>query len=145
MTESTSTLEILRFVFWLNLLLPDLPWLLRFFYAPHTPGLLPVLAGGSFNSQLKLACKSRVRVTVQVKWLPVTQTRSHSGQRSCCWPVAPGPGTDFSVWLCSCSTWHAASKQCCAAEKGILEIQDEVLTADVMAGARGGVGPAPDV
>ena len=41
----------------------------------------------------------------------------------------------------------AASKPCRAAKLGIREIQVDVLTSDVMAGARagGGAGPAPDV
>ena len=39
----------------------------------------------------------------------------------------------------------AASKQCCAAKMGLREIQVDVRTSDVMAGAGGGAGPAPDV
>ena len=39
----------------------------------------------------------------------------------------------------------AASKQCCAAKMGFREIRVEVRTSDVMAGAGGGAGPAPDV
>ncbi len=39
----------------------------------------------------------------------------------------------------------AASKQCFASKLGFLEIQVDVLTSDVMDGAGGAVGPAPDV
>ena len=39
----------------------------------------------------------------------------------------------------------SASKLCRAAKMGIQEIQVDVLTSDVMAGAGGGAGPAPDV
>ncbi len=39
----------------------------------------------------------------------------------------------------------AASKPCCAAKMGILQIQVDVRTADVMAGAGGAAGLAPDV
>jgi hypothetical protein len=39
----------------------------------------------------------------------------------------------------------AASKPCRAAKMGIRQIQVEVQTADVMAGAGGAAGPAPDV
>ena len=39
----------------------------------------------------------------------------------------------------------AASKPCRAAKLGIREIQVDVRTSDVMAGAGGGAGPAPDV
>ncbi len=38
----------------------------------------------------------------------------------------------------------AASKPCSAAAKGVLEIQVDVLTSDVMAGAWGAAGSAPD-
>ncbi len=39
----------------------------------------------------------------------------------------------------------AASKPCRAAKMGIRQIQVDVLTADVMAGAGGAAGPVPDV
>jgi hypothetical protein len=39
----------------------------------------------------------------------------------------------------------AASKPCRAANLGIRELQVDVRTSDVMAGAGGGAGPAPDV
>ncbi len=39
----------------------------------------------------------------------------------------------------------AASKQCFTAKLGFWEIQVDVLTSDVMAGAGGAVGPAQDV
>ena len=39
----------------------------------------------------------------------------------------------------------AASKPCRSAKLGIREIQVDVRTSDVMAGAGGGAGPAPDV
>jgi hypothetical protein len=39
----------------------------------------------------------------------------------------------------------AASKPCCAAKMGIWQIQVDVRTSDVMAGAGGAAGPAPDV
>ncbi len=39
----------------------------------------------------------------------------------------------------------SASKPCCAAKMGLPQIQVDVLTSDVLAGAGGAAGPAPDV
>ena len=79
-------------------------------------------------------------------------------------PAAPGLGCRATRFVCAKCTKTgqlssrglflsqaavrrhiAASKPCRAAKLGIKEIQVEVLTSDVMAGAGGGAGPAPDV
>jgi hypothetical protein len=79
-------------------------------------------------------------------------------------PAAPGLGCPATRFVCAKCTETvqlssrclflsraavlrhiAASKPCRAAKLGIREIQVDVRTSDVMAGAGGGAGPAPDV
>ena len=79
-------------------------------------------------------------------------------------PAAPGLGCQATRFVCAkctetsqLSSWGlflsraavrrhiTASKPCRAAKLGIREIQVDVRTSDVMAGAGGGAGPAPDV
>jgi hypothetical protein len=76
-------------------------------------------------------------------------------------PAAPGLGCRATRAKCTetgqLSSWGlflsraavlrhiAASKPCRAAKLGIRKIQVDVRTSDVMAGAGGGAGPAPDV
>ena len=50
-----------------------------------------------------------------------------------------------TYWYIPVCTHVAASKPCSAAKLGFREIQVDVRTSDVMAGAGGGAGPAPDV
>ncbi len=71
-----------------------------------------------------------------------------------------GQGTRFVCAKCTETGWKiwglflsraavrrhmAASKPCFTAKLGFREIQVDVLTSDVMAGAGGAAGPAPDV
>ena len=79
-------------------------------------------------------------------------------------PAAPGLGCPATRFVCAKCTETgqlssrclflsraavlrhiAASKPCRAAKLGFREIQVDVWTSDVMAGAGGGAGPAPDV
>ncbi len=79
-------------------------------------------------------------------------------------PAAPGLGCPATRFVCAKCTETvqlssrclflsraavlrhiAASKPCRAAKLGFREIQVDVRTSDVMAGAGGGAGPAPDV
>ncbi len=111
----------------------------------------PVLAGGStVNSSLQNKSWSRIpvnlgRATPRPAW-PLT--RSHSGQRSSGWGDSQSESQPGLHWQgVFRNLLVLSSSVSCRANMGITEIQVDVLTSDVMAGARarGAAGPAPDV
>jgi hypothetical protein len=78
---------------------------------------------------------------------PAQELRCRVTRFVCAKCTETGQPSSRGLFLSQAAVWQhlAASKPCFTAKLGFLEIQVNVLTSDVMAGAGGAAGPAPDV